>query len=254
MISIHGGAWYLNDRQHRNAIKRQLASHGVVVVAIDFRMPPEAAYPAALADINFAIRWVKVNAAGLGISAGSVGLQGESSGGHLAVLAAMRPHDPRYAAIPGQADWGAIDATVDWVIAFWPVISPLGRYRYAQLLRGQGQMKRLTNLVIPGHEQFWVTDHAMSEGDPVLALERDEHLELPPTLCIQGWDDLSHPMTHLERFVALYRRAGGAIELERPDLPAGSNLGLMMEKDSAGAVAHRVITRIVEFISKDTAG
>ncbi len=94
VVSVHGGAWYENDRTHRNVTKRELARRGIVVVAIDFRMPPEASYPAALADINFAIRWVKANAERLRTSPEAVGIQGESSGGHLAVLAGVRPARP----------------------------------------------------------------------------------------------------------------------------------------------------------------
>jgi acetyl esterase/lipase len=251
VVSVHGGAWYWRDRQHRNAIKLQLARHGVVVVAIDFRMPPNAPYPAALADINFAVRWVKANADRLRTSPNAVGIHGESSGGHLAVLAGTRPHDQRYCAIP-QPDGRRVDATVGWVIACWPVISPLGRYRYAKRLADEGKLKTMTDLVLPGHEQFWVTEEAMTEGDPLLALERGEQLQLPPTLCVQGRNDPAHPITHLERFVDLYRRAGGVIDLEQFDLPSGANLGDTMEKDPNGPIATEVLARMVEVIDKNS--
>jgi acetyl esterase/lipase len=253
VVSVHGGAWYENDRTHRNVTKRELARHGIAVVAIDFRMPPEATYPAALADINFAVRWVKANAERLRISPDGVGIQGESSGGHLAFLAGVRPRDERYCAIPDPAGWPAVDATVGWVISFWPVISPLGRYRYAKELLKRGELPRMTDLVLPGHEQFWLTEEAMSEGDPVLALERGEQLELPPAICFQGPNDLGHPIAHLERFVELYRQAGGSIDLELPDVPEGGNLGFTIEDDPTGPLAQGVMTRIVEFINKCTA-
>lgn len=250
VVSVHGGAWYENDRTHRNVTKRQLAAHGIVVVAIDFRMPPDAGYPAALADINFAIRWVKANAERLSTSPDAVGIQGESSGGQLAVLAGARPYDHRYCAIPDLPGWPVVDATVDWVISFWPVISPLGRYRYAKEMLSRGELPGLTDLVIPGHEQFWVTEAAMSEGDPVLALERGEQLALPPTICFQGPNDLGHPIAHLQRYVELYRQAGGSIDLELPHIPEGGNLGFTMEDDPTGPVAQEVMARIAEFINK----
>jgi acetyl esterase/lipase len=250
LVSVHGGAWYENDRTHRNVTKRQLARQGIVVVAIDFRMPPDATYPAALADINFAVRWVKANAEGLRTSPEMVGIQGESSGGHLAVLAGVRPHDPRYCAIPNLADWPAVDATVGWVVSFWPVISPLGRYHYAKELLSRGELPRMTDLVLPGHEQFWVTEEAMSEGDPVLALGRGERLELPPVMCVQGSNDLGHPIDHLQRFVELYRQAGGSVDLELVEVPEGSSLGFMMEEDPNGPRASGVMARVAEFINK----
>ena len=53
------------------------------------------------------------------------------SGGHLVVLAAFKPDDPRYCAIlspPGAA----VNARVPYVVTLWPVICPLSRYRYAE--------------------------------------------------------------------------------------------------------------------------
>ena len=252
LVSVHGGAWYENDRTHRNVTKRHLARHGIAVIAIDFRMPPDAAYPAAVADINFAIRWVKANAERLRTSPEAVGIQGESSGGHLAVLAAVRPYDPRYCTIPNRPGWPAVDATVAWVISFWPVISPFGRYRYAKDLLSRGELPRMTDLVLPGHEQFWVTEDAMSEGDPVLALERGEQLELPPVLCFQGPNDLGHPIAHLQHFVELYRQVGGSIDLGLLHVPEGGNLGFTMEEDPNGTVSSDVMARIAEFINKCT--
>ena len=59
----------------------------------------EGAYPLALTDINYAVRWTKLHAKDLKTRPDLVGISGQSSGGHLAMLAAMRPHDPRYTAI-----------------------------------------------------------------------------------------------------------------------------------------------------------
>ena len=51
-----------NDRLTNVDIDQALAASGVVVMAIDFRMPPAAQYPEPVADINFAIRWLRANA------------------------------------------------------------------------------------------------------------------------------------------------------------------------------------------------
>src|SRR2546427_12809855 len=63
IVELHGGAWNLGDRLMDVAINKPLAQSGVVVAALDFRMPPVAPYPASLAGINYAIRWVKTQAA-----------------------------------------------------------------------------------------------------------------------------------------------------------------------------------------------
>src|SRR5713226_3040131 len=86
IVELHGGAWCLNDRLADRAINEPLAQSGVVVAALDFRMPPEAPYPASLADINYAIRWLKTQATELGSRSDLVGVLGNSSGGHQAML------------------------------------------------------------------------------------------------------------------------------------------------------------------------
>ena len=76
-----------------------MASHGIVSIALDFRSGNEDPYPASVQDINYAVRWAKRNARELKTRPELIGLSGQSSGGHLAMLVAMRPRDPRYAAI-----------------------------------------------------------------------------------------------------------------------------------------------------------
>src|SRR5262245_64441818 len=91
----------------------------------NFRSGNEDPYPSSVQDINYAVRWAKLNARALKTRAELVGLSGQSSGGHLAMLVAMRPRDARYAAIPLPAGSSAQDATVACVLMSWPVINPL---------------------------------------------------------------------------------------------------------------------------------
>jgi acetyl esterase/lipase len=139
IVELHGGAWNLGDRLQDTDLNQALAQSGMVVAALDFRMPPVASYPASLADINHAIRWLKTQATKLGSRPDWVGAFGLSSGGHMAMLAAMRPHDPRYAAIPLPAGAPAVDASLRCVVMGAPVIDPLGRYRYAKQLKAGGK-------------------------------------------------------------------------------------------------------------------
>ncbi len=108
MVELHGGAWCRGDRLGDTAINEPLAKSGVVVAALDFRMPPDAAYPGSFADINYAIRWLKTKAVELGSRPDMVGSMGNSSGAHQAMLGGMRPRDPRYAALPLPAGSPAV--------------------------------------------------------------------------------------------------------------------------------------------------
>lgn len=262
-VELHGGAWCLGDRLQDSDLNATLAQSGIVVVAIDFRMPPVAAYPSTLADINYAIRWCKVQATRWNSRPDWVGVFGLSSGGHMAMLAAMRPHDPRYAAIPPPAGVPAVDAKVRFVVMGAPVIDPLGRYHYAKQLKEKGQpYPEFVDFVLPLHDKFWPSEEAMAEGSPVRALERGERVELPPVLYIQDTRDIVHPRADLDRFVAQYRRAGGQVELELfegasdgfvPRNPSSHPAAQILQRmyanrDPASPAAARVREKIVTFI------
>src|SRR5215472_4813291 len=100
VLDLHGGAWNAKDRKAEEPMDRAIAESGVLVVAIDMTLAPEAPYPACVQDANYAVRWLKTKAATWNGDATRIGIYGSSSGGHVAELLAMRPHDPRYNAIP----------------------------------------------------------------------------------------------------------------------------------------------------------
>ena len=247
MVELHGGAWCRGDRLNDTVINEALAKSGVAVAALDFRMPPVAAYPASLADINYAIRWLKARATELGSRPDLVGVMGVSSGGHQAMLLGMRPRDPRYSAVALPAGAAAVDAGVRCVVLCWPVIDPLARYRYARKLKEGGKpYPDLVDQVLPCHDEYWRTEEAMAEGSPVLALERGERSEMPPALYLQGTRDIAHPRPDLDRFVAQYRKAGGRVDLE---LFEGEGQAFIT-RNPASSNARRAIERIIDFVHK----
>ena len=221
VVDLHGGAWCNGDLALCGDRDAALAEAGIAVAAIDFRQAGDG-YPSSLVDINYAVRWVKANAAALGIDPGRVGLSGQSSGGHLVMLAAMRPADPRYAAHPLPAGAPAADATVRCVGMAWPVINPLSRYRHALRAAAEASPPKWVGDLASRHDLYWKTEANMEEGNPLLALERGEPVETPPALWVQGRPDPVHdyrdPESPLdanepERFAADYRKAGGEMEV-----------------------------------------
>lgn len=248
IVDLHGGAWCKKDRTSDAGTDEPLAKSGVVVVALDFRMPPQAGYPASLADINYAVRWCKARAAQFGGRADRVGMLGVSSGGHQAMLAAMRPADPRYAelALPGAT---GVDASVACVVLCWPVIDPLGRYRYAKEMQagGDAQLVKAANEWVACHDKYWAGEAEMAEGNPLAALERGEKFPLPPVLYLQGTADVAHPRVYRDRFVAGYRKAGG-----RVDLHLFEGVGeAFITNDPTSEAALSAIDRIIEFVHRE---
>lgn len=249
LAELHGGAWCRGDRLDEDALNRALARRGVAVAAFDFRQPPQGGYPASLQDIHFALRWLKTQAPRLGARPERVGVMGLSSGAHQAMLVAMRPHDPRYAALPLPGG-EALDARVACAVLCWPVIDPLGRYHYAQALRASGgPYPAGIDRVLPDHDRYWPDEAAMDEASPLRALERGEAVALPPVLYLQGTADRMHPMEHLERFTLAYRRAGGELALH---LYPGEDAGFVNKQPDAPATS-QAVADIVHFVQRQAA-
>ena len=205
MVDVHGGAWNNGDRMNNTSMDQALAARGVVVASLDFRQPPEAAYPASIADLNVGTRWLKAHAAELG-GTSAVGAIGVSSGGHMVVLSGLRPTFPSYAALP-QPDGTDEDASLAYVIACWPVIDPLYRYLFASKQPGR-------EALLQSHLNYWGSEAGMTAGSPQAIVEEDESIEKPPILMMLKANDTNHPVEMQERFVASYRQRGGAITSE----------------------------------------
>src|SRR5437870_13553368 len=62
LLDLHGGAWNNQDRTANAPMDERLATSGILVVAVDLTLAPEAPYPASVADANYGIRWLKAKA------------------------------------------------------------------------------------------------------------------------------------------------------------------------------------------------
>ena len=244
MVELHGGAWVRGDRLIGNAANEALARNGVIVVALDFRAPPVASYPASFADIHYAIRWCKSQAESWNGIPDSIGAMGTSSGAHQAMLLGMRPRDERYASLPASNGASEVDGTLGCVIMVSPVIDPLGRYRYAKGLRDDCTPPAgMADRVGPMHDLYWVTEEAMAEAAPARILAGGERTELPPTLCLARSYEEAHPRPDLDQFIAQYRKAGGQI-----DVTIFEGEGERILQDVSAPVAQQALERMTAFI------
>jgi acetyl esterase/lipase len=210
VLEVHGGAWTGGDRFNNVSIAEALAADGVVVLSIDFRMPPVARYPDTIADVNLGIRWLKANAEKFHSRADLVGALGTSSGGHMVLLSALRPNDARYSKLP--LDRSDLDASVRFAIACWPVADPLERYR----VKKAAGIERF----VISHDKFWPSEADMEEASPTLILQRGETVAKPPVLIMQGTADDNLTPDMANNFAAAYAKAGGSVVKEIfPDQP-----------------------------------
>jgi acetyl esterase/lipase len=86
ILFIHGGGWSSGDRSMEFPLAQRLATRGFVTAAVEYRLSPEARYPAAVHDLKAAVRWLRAHAAAYYIDTAKIGVCGGSAGGHLATL------------------------------------------------------------------------------------------------------------------------------------------------------------------------
>jgi acetyl esterase len=238
VVSVHGGRWVSQSRLTNQALDSALARAGIVVMAIDFRMPPDVRYPEPISDINFAIRWLKQNATAIGSTPGSIGALGTSSGGHQMMLAVMKPHDPSYYSL--DKAFTSHNAEVGFAVACWPVLDPVARYRMAKT--------KNMKIHVESHDAYWPSEEAMDEGSPQGLLERDEMSAMPRLLLIQGTGDEVVPAEMTRRFAASYKHRGGSVLLKE----FAGQPHTFITSDPEKAEAKSALSEIVKFIKSHT--
>jgi acetyl esterase/lipase len=182
---------------------RALAASGLLVVAIDMTLAPDAPYPACIQDANYGVRWLKSKAATWNGDGSKIGIYGSSSGGHVAELLGMRPRDTRYNAIPLPSAPN-VDATVAFIATRSPISNTFARFQNAEDKKRDGMVKNNKTFFVP-----WDTIH---ESNPQEILERHEKVTLVPLLIMQGaLDDNVMPPVQ-EKFAQTYNAAGGKCE------------------------------------------
>ena len=91
VIIVHGGGWVNgNKRTYVTPLFEPLTKAGFAWFTINYRLAPQYPYPAALEDVQSAIRWVRANVVRYNLDPKRIVLMGESAGGHLVALAAAK--------------------------------------------------------------------------------------------------------------------------------------------------------------------
>ena len=91
VLFLHGGGFVFGDVDTHDGQARRIANRtGSAVLAVDYRRPPEHRFPAAPDDVDTALRWLLKEVPGLGLDPSRVVALGDSAGGNLALVAALR--------------------------------------------------------------------------------------------------------------------------------------------------------------------
>ncbi|HUR76740.1 MAG TPA: alpha/beta hydrolase [Acidimicrobiales bacterium] len=116
VVFFHGGGMVIGSMNDYDGVARLIAdASGAVVVSVDYRLAPEDPYPAAVQDAWTATQWVAANAADIGGTAEKLIVAGDSAGGNLAAVVALKARDE---AGPRLALQMLLYPVVDWAGTF----------------------------------------------------------------------------------------------------------------------------------------
>lgn len=183
IVHLHGGGFVFNDVEIHDAPCRRLANRARRrVLSVDYRLAPEHPFPAAVEDVDAVTAWIRT-------LPGPRWVHGDSAGGNLALVAALRN--------PG---------TYDAVVLLYPFLDPTSRFPSYQL------------------ETTWDRDEAqwywqqyapgIDLAHPDVAPLHSEHLgTLPRTLVITA--ELDIVRDEGEHLACVLRRHGVAVQATR---------------------------------------
>jgi acetyl esterase len=201
MVFFHGSGFVVCDLDTHDGLCRNLcAGTGCVVVSVDYRLAPEHKFPAAPDDCLAATRWVAANASALGGDSGRIIVAGDSAGGNLAAVTALRARDEGGPKLIGQL-----------------LIYPVTDY-YQPGAPSMTENAEGFGLTRDGMIWFW-NHYVRSAGDGVhphaSPLRAATLAGLPPALVATAqYDPLRDEG---ERYADALRAAGVAVEMKRWD-------------------------------------
>lgn len=176
LVYFHGGGWTIGDLETHDVLCRELANAGgCTVVAVDYRMGPEHPFPAAVDDCVAATRWVRAQAASLGVDARRLAVGGDSAGGNLAAVVCLTLRDAGEM-LPG------------FQLLIYPA-TDMRAVAPSHASNGQGYL--LTADSIAFYRGHYIADAAQWTDWRASPLLADDHGRLPPALVLTaGFDPL----------------------------------------------------------------
>lgn len=116
LIYIHGGGWVWGSIDtHDHIMRGYAAASGCAIVAPDYALSPEAAFPQALEECAAVVRWVAKNGAEWGLDPTRIVVGGDSAGGNLALAVALllQQTDPELKLAGLLLNYGVYDSRLD---------------------------------------------------------------------------------------------------------------------------------------------
>ena len=194
LVYYHGGGWVIGDLETHDVLCRELCNgSGCAVVAVDYRLAPEHRFPAAVDDALAAARWVRQEAASLGVDASRLAVGGDSAGGNLAAVISIMARD-------------AGDLPIAYQLLIYPG-TDMRRGHASHTTNGKGYLLEADTITY--FHDHYITDAAQDLDWHASPLLHKDLSRLPPALVITaGFDPLrDEGLDYADSLVAAGNRA-----------------------------------------------
>lgn len=175
IVYVHGGGFSRGDRGDARRWFGWLASQGVTVFSVDYRLAPPARWQQATGDVKCALGWVRGHAGEYGIAPGNISVAGDSAGANLALMAAYTVGDPQF-----PPSCPAPEAPVRSVISLY---APTDLPAALDDTKMPDVARRLLDDYVGGSINFYRERYVAAS--PIAHVVPG----LPPTLLVQGGSD-----------------------------------------------------------------
>jgi len=199
IIWIHGGAWLGGNKAQCPA--RPFLAQGYAVASVEYRLSPEAAFPAQIYDCKAAVRFLRANAKKYNLNSDRFGAWGSSAGGHLVALLGTSGDVKELEGPTGNLDQSSkVQCVCDW----------FGPTDFTTIAAQSGPEIRMRHDTADSPESKLIGGTPADNPDKAKAVSPVTYVtkDAPPFLIMHGDKDPLIPLAQSQELDAALRKAG----------------------------------------------
>ena len=203
IIVIHGGGFNDGDKARGRElnISENLTLKGYVCMSINYKLrrtQGQVTWPQSVHDAKAAVRYLRKEAANLGVDPENIGVIGCSAGGNLAMMLASTGPADGFDAVKGEP-YQDVSARVTCAIDFYGAVDLINYHDMKMFAKTRAEAPEL-----------------YKKGSPITYLDAKD----PPMLLVHGTADETVPLSQSETFLRIAKQQGAPCALEViPDAP-----------------------------------
>ena len=232
IVYVHGGGWRAGSKKDMPIV--DLYDKGFAIASVDYRLSPQAAFPAQVHDIKAAIRFLRANAGVYHINASKIAIIGSSAGGHLAALVGVSNGSKELEGKIGEHLDQSSDVQV--IVSFY----------------GASNLETILSQSTPKGLEYRIPALKLLMGDtpdkkpelaklasPVAHLDKND----PPLLLIHGDADPQMPPQQSQELAKAYEALGLPVTLIM--LPGSKHGGAEFYDDERTAIVAKFLDKVL---------